>query len=142
MDILFNQVVQDIELIELGDNTYDIAVITTPADTLVQRLFLRFKTYKKDLMWNTAYGIDYLNDVFGIKKSRLIVDAILREEIKKEPMVKEIISFESELVSYNYACKFRVSLVKEDVVLTYYILTNENGFDITNENGDVLTLKF
>ena len=23
----------------------------------------------------------------------------------------------------------------------YYILTNENGLDITNENGDVLTLK-
>ena len=56
-------------------------------------------------------------------------------------MVDSIKSFESQLVNYTYACKFSVYLKEEQKVITYYILTNENGLDITNENGDVLTLK-
>lgn len=142
MDILFNQVTHDIDLVDLGDGTFDIPIITTPPDELMQRLFLRFKTYKRDLMWNTAYGIDYINDVFGINKSQIVVDVIIKDEIRKEQMVDKILFFESELANYTYACKFQVSLKYEQRVLTYYILTNENGLDITNENGDVLTFKF
>ena len=92
-------------------------------------------------MWNTGYGVDYLNDVFGINKSQIVVDTIIKEEIRKEPMVASITFFESQLVNYTYACKFSVYLKEEQKVITYYILTNENGLDITNENGDVLTVK-
>ncbi len=141
MDIFFNPQRQDIEFVDLGNNEVDIAIINTSVDDLMQRLYLRFKTFKRDLMWNTGYGIDYLNDVFGINKSQIVVDTIIKEEIRKEPMVASITFFESQLVNYTYACKFTVSLKEEQKVITYYILTNENGLDITNENGDVLTLK-
>lgn len=141
MDIFFNPQRQDIEFVDLGNNEVDIAIINTPVDDLMQRLYLRFKTFKRDLMWNTGYGIDYLNDVFGINKSQIVVDTIIKEEIRKEPMVSSITFFESQLVNYTYACKFTVSLKEEQKTVTYYILTNENGLDITNENGDVLTLK-
>lgn len=141
MDIFFNPQRQDIEFVDLGNNEVDIAIINTSVDDLMQRLYLRFKTFKRDLMWNTGYGIDYLNDVFGINKSQIVVDAIIKEEIRKEPMVSSITFFESQLVNYTYACKFTVSLKEEQKTVTYYILTNENGLDITNENGDVLTLK-
>ncbi len=141
MDIFFNPQRQDIEFVDLGNNEVDIAIINTSVDDLIQRLYLRFKTFKRDLMWNTGYGIDYLNDVFGINKSQIVVDTIIKEEIRKEPMVASITFFESQLVNYTYACKFTVSLKEEQKVITYYILTNENGLDITNENGDVLTLK-
>lgn len=141
MDIFFNPQRQDIEFVDLGNNEVDIAIINTSVDDLMQRLYLRFKTFKRDLMWNTGYGIDYLNDVFGINKSQIVVDAIIKEEIRKEPMVYSITFFESQLVNYTYACKFTVSLKEEQKTVTYYILTNENGLDITNENGDVLTLK-
>ena len=141
MDIFFNPKNQDIEFVDLGNNEVDIAIINTPVDDLMQRLYLRFKTFKRDLMWNTGYGIDYLNDVFGINKSQIVVDTIIKEEIRKEPMVASITFFESQLVNYTYACKFSVHLKEEQKVITYYILTNENGLDITNENGDVLTLK-
>ena len=141
MDIFFNPKNQDIEFVDLGNNEVDIAIINTSVDDLMQRLYLRFKTFKRDLMWNTGYGIDYLNDVFGINKSQIVVDTIIKEEIRKEPMVDSIKSFESQLVNYTYACKFTVSLKEEQKTVTYYILTNENGLDITNENGDVLTLK-
>ncbi len=141
MDIFFNPQRQDIEFVDLGNNEVDIAIINTSVDDLMQRLYLRFKTFKRDLMWNTGYGIDYLNDVFGINKSQIVVDTIIKEEIRKEPMVASITFFESQLVNYTYACKFTVSLKEEQKTVTYYILTNENGLDITNENGDVLTLK-
>ena len=141
MDIFFNPQRQDIEFVDLGNNEVDIAIINNPVDGLMQRLYLRFKTFKRDLMWNTGYGIDYLNDVFGINKSQIVVDTIIKEEIRKEPMVASITFFESQLVNYTYACKFTVSLKEEQKTVTYYILTNENGLDITNENGDVLTLK-
>ncbi len=141
MDIFFNPQRQDIEFVDLGNNEVDIAIINTSVDDLMQRLYLRFKTFKRDLMWNTGYGIDYLNDVFGINKSQIVVDTIVKEEIRKEPMVASITFFESQLVNYTYACKFTVSLKEEQKTVTYYILTNENGLDITNENGDVLTLK-
>ena len=141
MDIYFNPKNQDIEFVDLGNNEVDIAIINTSVDDLMQRLYLRFKTFKRDLMWNTGYGIDYLNDVFGINKSQIVVDTIIKEEIRKEPMVASITFFESQLVNYTYACKFTVSLKEEQKTVTYYILTNENGLDITNENGDVLTLK-
>ena len=141
MDIFFNPQRQDIEFVDLGNNEVDIAIINTSVDDLMQRLYLRFKTFKRDLMWSTGYGIDYLNDVFGINKSQIVVDAIIKEEIRKEPMVSSITFFESQLVNYTYACKFTVSLKEEQKTVTYYILTNENGLDITNENGDVLTLK-
>ena len=141
MDIFFNPQRQDIEFVDLGNNEVDIAIINTSVDDLMQRLYLRFKTFKRDLMWNTGYGIDYLNDVFGINKSQIVVDTIIKEEIRKEPMVSSITFFESQLVNYTYACKFTVSLKEEQKTVTYYILTNENGLDIANENGDVLTLK-
>ena len=141
MDIFFNPQRQDIEFVDLGNNEVDIAIINNPVDDLMQRLYLRFKTFKRDLMWNTGYGIDYLNDVFGINKSQIVVDTIIKEEIRKEPMVSSITFFESQLVNYTYASKFTVSLKEEQKTVTYYILTNENGLDITNENGDVLTLK-
>ena len=141
MDIYFNPQRQDIEFVDLGNNEVDIAIINTSVDDLMQRLYLRFKTFKRDLMWNTGYGIDYLNDVFGINKSQIVVDTIIKEEIRKEPMISSITFFESQLVNYTYACKFTVSLKEEQKTVTYYILTNENGLDITNENGDVLTLK-
>ena len=141
MDIFFNPNNQDIDFVDLGNNEVDIAIINTSVDDLMQRLYLRFKTFKRDLMWNTGYGIDYLNDVFGINKSQIVVDTIIKEEIRKEPMVSSITFFESQLVNYTYACKFTVSLKEEQKTVTYYILTNENGLDITNENGDVLTLK-
>ena len=141
MDIFFNPNNQDIDFVDLGNNEVDIAIINNPVDDLMQRLYLRFKTFKRDLMWNTGYGIDYLNDVFGINKSQIVVDTIIKEEIRKEPMVYSITFFESQLVNYTYACKFTVSLKEEQKTVTHYILTNENGLDITNENGDVLTLK-
>lgn len=139
MDIKFDQQSYDIVLEVDGDNMVNLAFLDNDAEIVMQRLFLRLKTYPRDLFWNINYGIDYLNDVFGKNKPRNSVDAVIRNEIMREPLVTQIISFESEIKDYNYACKFTVKTRSIEKLLTYYILTNENGVILTNEDGDVLT---
>lgn len=139
MDIKFDQQSFDINLIEDGSGLVDLDITTSSADDLMQRLFLRLKTYPRDLFWNVGYGIDYLNSVFGKNRPKSTVDIILRNEINKEPMVASIDYFESEIFNYTYACKFRVRVIDEPTILTYYILTNENGVILTNQDGDRLT---
>lgn len=139
MDIKFDQQSFDISLIEDGSGLVDLDITKSSADDLMQRLFLRLKTYPRDLFWNINYGIDYLNSVFGKNRPKSTVDIILRNEISKEPMVASIDYFESEIFNYTYACKFRVRVINEPTLLTYYILTNENGVILTNQDGDRLT---
>lgn len=139
MDIKFDQQSYDIVLEVDGDNMVNLAFLDNDAEIVMQRLFLRLKTYPRDLFWNINYGIDYLNDVFGKNKPRNSVDAVIRNEIMREPLVTQILSFESEIKDYNYACKFTVKTRSIEKLLTYYILTNENGIILTNEDGDVLT---
>lgn len=141
MDILFDQKTYDIELVTVGENVVDLAVVTSSADILMQRLYLRFKTYKRDLWWSLSYGIDYLNEVFGMNKPIRSVDVIIQNEILREPMVERLVSFESEVINYTYNCKFTVSVVNEPETITYYILTNENGAVLTDENGNQLTIR-
>ena len=139
MDIKFDQQTFDIVLEEGGDGLVDLAITQSPAEDLMQRLFLRLKTYPRDLFWNINYGIDYLNTVFGRNRPKSSVDIIIRNEINKESMVESIDYFESEIFNYSYACKFRVKVVDEPTILTYYILTNENGVILTDQDGNRLT---
>ena len=139
MDIKFDQQAFDIVFVEDGSGMVDLDITNSSADDLMQRLFLRLKTYPRDLFWNINYGIDYLNTIFGKNRPKGTVDIILRNEINKEPMVASIDYFESEIFNYTYACKFRVRVINEPSILTYYILTNENGVILTNQDGDRLT---
>lgn len=139
MDLKFDQTVQDLVLSVDGSGAFDIALTRDTEDDLSQRLFVRFKTYKKDLFWNLGYGIDYLNKVFGVNRPKSSVDAILISEIKKEPLVEELVSFESTNKNYTYSCKFTVKSKIEGKVSTFHILTDENGFTLSNEEGLALT---
>lgn len=139
MDLKFDQTVQDLVLSVDGSGVFDIALTKDAEDDLGQRLFVRFKTYTKDLFWNLGYGVDYLNKVFGINRPKSSVDAIIMAEIKKEPLVEEIVNFESTNKNYTYSCEFSVKSKIEGRVSTFYILTDENGFTLSNEEGLTLT---
>lgn len=141
MDIRFDQTTFDLALVSNFEGFLDLDIITSQSDEVMQRLFLRLKTYPRDLFWNIGYGIDYLNTVFGKNRPKSTVDIVLKNEILKEPMVSEIVRFESEIANYNYACKFSVRILEEDSIVTYFVLTNENGAILTNENGDTLTAR-
>lgn len=136
MDLFFDQSKRDIVL-EGGD----IKLIENQLDLLSQRLFLRFKTFSRELFWNTSYGIDYINRVFGRARPKTTVDALIKSEILNEPMVKEITSFSGSINNYYYGCSFTVTLKAEDTVVSYYLLQNENGLSLTDESGKILTAR-
>lgn len=139
MDIKFDQSTQDLVLFTDGDGNLDFALTQDASEQLMQRLFLRLKTYTRDLFWDVNYGIDYLNTVFGKNRPKSTVDIVIKNEIMKDSMVKRVVYFESEIINYTYSCTFKVEVVEENVISTFYLLTNENGVILTNENGDRLT---
>lgn len=136
MDIYFKQ-----DIMDLVFNDGDLVITSTTQEDLMQRLFTRFKTYKSDLYWNQGYGIDYLNNVFGDNRRKSSVDLIVRSEILKEELVAEIMDFESSIINYSYSCKFTVRSVVEEQIITYYILTTENGVIISDENNNEMLIR-
>lgn len=141
MDFRFDQKDYDISLTEDGEGKVDIELVQSSDELLMQRLFVRFKTFPRDLFWNLNYGIDYISDVFGMNRPKSSVDALIRLEISKEPMVDKVIDFESAILAYNYSCKFSVKLKGESTITMFHILTNESGITLTNESGLALTTR-
>ena len=136
MDIYFKQ-----DIMDLVFNDGDLVITSTTQEDLMQRLFTRFKTHTKDLYWNQGYGIDYLNNVFGDNRRKSSVDLIVRSEILKEELVAELMDFESSIINYSYSCKFTVRSVVEEQIITYYILTTENGVVISDENNNEMLIR-
>ena len=136
MDIYFKQDIMDLVFTE-----GDLAITTTTQEDLMQRLFVRFKTYIRDLYWNQSYGIDYLNNVFGVNRPKSQVDLIIQNEIRKEPLVAEIIRFSSNVDRNTYSCSFTVRSIVEEEVLTFYILSTETGIVITDESNNELLIR-
>ena len=93
------------------------------------------------MYWNQGYGIDYLNNVFGDNRRKSSVDLIVRSEILKEELVAELMDFESSIINYSYSCKFTVRSVVEEQIITYYILTTENGVVISDENNNEMLIR-
>lgn len=134
MDFFLDQNTKDLVLID-----GDFQIITTQQEQLMQRLFIRLKTFARDLFWNPSYGIDYLNKVYGLNRNKNTVDALLLSEIQKEEMVESVTSFESEIQNYKYGCNFSVRLLSVDIPIIFYTLVTENGLTLTDENGNILT---
>lgn len=137
MDIYFKQ-----DIMDLVFSNGDLDITSSTQDDLMQRLYVRFKTFKSDLYWNQGYGIDYLNNVFGDNRRKTSVDLIITNEILKEELVAEITSpVESTVINGNYSCKFTVRSVVEEQIITYYILTTENGVVISDENNNEMLIR-
>ena len=137
MDILIDRVNK-----RLIFNGGDLALVGNQSDLLVQRLYVRFETFKRELFWNKNFGIDYINDVFGRARQKLTVDNIMKSEILSEGMVDSITNFSSKISGYSYSCKFTVKLKGLDKLVSVLLLTNENGIVLTDEKGNALTINY
>lgn len=137
MDLLFSKVTEDLVL-----SNGDLEVISDRSKELAQRLFIRFKTFKREWFFNLDYGVDYLNDVFGVNRSKNSVDILFRNEILNDVLTDEILSFKSSIKNYKYECYFTVSLIDEDTSFDMYILVNENGIVLQDNNNNTLVTLF
>ena len=68
----------------------DIALTTSYAQSVSQRLTIRLKTFINEWMLDLNYGVDWLNSVFGKGRSKSAIDAIIRNTINQEPEVEMI----------------------------------------------------
>lgn len=134
MDIFLDQAEEDIVLV--GG---DLKITPSRQDELIQRLFVRFKTFKREWFWNTNYGVDYINEVFGVRKSTATIDILMRNEINKEVLVDSITSFSSQVADYKYSCRFEVRMVGEVATQQIYFLVNEGGIYLTDGTNRLYT---
>ena len=64
-------------------------------ETVGQRLKIRLLTFKPEWVFNIEYGVPYLTEILGFKRSKQSLDLIFQQQILLESGVKEIVSFTS-----------------------------------------------
>lgn len=118
----------------------DLALTTTLDEKVAQRLTVKLRTYVNTWFLDLDYGVDWFGKVFGKGRSRIAVDTLLKTEILKEIYVDRIISYQSTLVGRQYNATFSVKLISITApnIVTLSLLVNEDGVQITDENGNPL----
>lgn len=81
-------------------------------DVVIQRLYIRLRTFLGEWFLNEEYGIPWLERILGQKTQKSTVDMILQGEILKETGVQQVIEFKSTLDNplRVYSCSFRVRI--------------------------------
>lgn len=133
----------DIKLTSNGiDFSRDFVLTESLIEKVAQRLSVRFKTHVNTWMLDLEYGVDWLGSVFGKGRSKAAVDALLTGEILKERYVNSITSFQSTLIGRVYILTFSVKVIDQGVqeVVTLSLLLDQNGLQITDENGNPLVV--
>lgn len=78
------------------DETGDLIPITTIEHSHKQRLQIRLGTNRGEWVFDTSYGVPYLNEIIGGKLRSKEVDAVIRAEASKEEGVVNLFDFKSE----------------------------------------------
>lgn len=134
MDIFLDQSSQDLVL-----QDGDLKITTSRQEELMQRLFIRFKTFTREWFWDLDYGVDYINNVFGLGRSKLTVDTLMKNTISQERLVSRYENFSSNIENYKYSCSFTVYLIEEQAQLNLYFLVNEQGLTLTDGTNKIYT---
>ena len=102
-------------------------------------MFIRFKTFTREWFWDLDYGVDYINEVFGVARSKSTVDALIRNTISQEVLVDRYENFTSEIENYRYSCSFDIYLIQEQEQLNLYFLVNDQGLTLTDGKNKLYT---
>lgn len=83
-------------------------VVTQKEDVVIQRLYIRLRTWQEEWFLNVQYGVPY-DSILGMKVSKSTVDGIIQDQIYAEDGVLEITKFSSSMNSKRgYSCSFQV----------------------------------
>lgn len=80
-------------------------------DVVVQRVYIKLKTFAGEWLFNETYGVDYLGQILGKKLvTKEFVDGIIQEAILSEDGVSEIVFWESSMngLTRSYQCRFKI----------------------------------
>lgn len=102
----------DIKLDDSGDISFtngESSVTSIGAEDLAQRIRIRLNTFQGEWFMDNALGVDWWNRVFGKNRSKAAVDALLQEQILKEPDALQILSYSSSIsTDRKFSCSFKV----------------------------------
>lgn len=102
-----------------------------------QRLFIRLRSNRGYWFMDKTFGLNWLNNIFGKRKTKGSIDTILQNEIYKDKYVMEIVNWESTVTGRSYECRFSVRISSlDDSLLTVRLLANEFGFVIEDSEGN------
>lgn len=105
MDLLLNRDSHDLVFVNGACPTTGDRV-----DVVIQRLYIRLRTFLGEWYLNVGYGVPWLEKILGQKTKKATVDMLLQEQILTENGVAQVLEFDSSLdiLSRTYRCTFRV----------------------------------
>lgn len=79
-------------------------------DVVIQRVYIKLKTFTGEWLFDSTYGVDYLGSILGKKVTKEYVDRIIQEAILEEDGVAEIVEWTSSFsgLSRTYTCSFKI----------------------------------
>lgn len=82
-------------------------------DVVIQRLYIRLRTFLGEWWLNVEYGVPWLERILGQKGNKSTVDMVIQEQILAEAGVAQISYFTSSYdnPSRTYSCSFRVKTI-------------------------------
>ena len=102
LDLLLDPIAHDIIFINGA-----CPVTQERIDVVPQRLKIRLLTFLNEWVFNTVYGVPYMQSILGKKTFKEAVDNIFREQILLEDGVAEILSFNSTFIERVYSLSFK-----------------------------------
>lgn len=86
-------------------------------DRVIQRLYIRLRTFIEEWFLNVEYGVPWLEEILGQKAPKSRIDMIIQNQIMSELEVKQITEFSSSMdtLTREYRCSFRVRVASGEV---------------------------
>lgn len=83
-----------------------------------------------------SYGVDWVNGVFGKRKSKNVIDTLLQNVVYGDKYVTEIVSWESSVDKRSYSCKFTVKISQlQESYVSINLIANESGMVLQDSAG-------
>lgn len=127
-----------------------INIVISNQLSLRQRLFLRFAIWSGDWFFDETFGFPYRSFI-PRKTVKSVLDGRIKEEVRQEPDVLEIVDFNStmDVVSRSYQAYFTVTTVEgEELNLAFvgedpyvYPTPTEGNASLCGDEGTIITFK-
>jgi hypothetical protein len=87
-------------------------------EVVIQRVYIKLKTFRGEWLFNDTYGVDYLGEILGKKVPKEYVDSIIQEAILEEDGVSEIVEWSSSFSGFTrqYSCSFKIRDIYSETV--------------------------
>lgn len=120
-------------------STNSLRLTEDRSQQVAQRLYIRLNTHKNTWFLDLDLGIDYLNEVFGLGRTKQTIDVLIQSQILADDYVSSIEYFKSSVNSGVYSCQFRARCTNGVVTETVRLLATTLGIVITTPDGDALS---